>query len=97
MYRKFKSDDDAVVGIIVTVLIIGLVITFVSMVQVVYVPQWMEQIEAEHMQDVSVQFNQIKYSMDIQSLLNKTSSFSSYVTLGGKNLPVLDSVKANRK
>ena len=41
--RKILKPDDGVVGIIVTILIIGLIIIVTGIIQTVYVPQWLEQ------------------------------------------------------
>ena len=87
--RTLNNQDNAVVGIIVTVLLIGLAIAVSVMVNTVYVPQWLEQSEAAHMEEVSSQFAQLKYAMDIQSVLKQRTAISASVTLGIDNLPVL--------
>ena len=40
--EKIKNSDDAVAGIVVTVLLIGLIMAALLMVNQVYVPQWIE-------------------------------------------------------
>ena len=69
--KKFKNSDDAVVGIIVAILLIGLIILVISILQTVFIPNWMKQIEAEHMDEVADQFSQLKFAIDIQSALEK--------------------------
>jgi len=79
--RLFKEKDDAVAGIVVAVMIVGLIIAVISVVQTIYVPKWMEQIESEHMDDVEV-------------LVEQSTPISTPITLGNKELPFLVSSKA---
>ena len=51
--KRILKPDDGLVGIIVTILIIGLMMVVTGIVQSVYVPQWLEQKEADHMHIVS--------------------------------------------
>jgi hypothetical protein len=85
--KKKTTDDDAVVGIVVTVLLIGLVIAVMVMLNTMYVPQWLESSEAAHMGEVSKQFTQIKYALDIQSNVNDSTAITTSVTLGNKEIP----------
>ncbi|MBS3801935.1 MAG: hypothetical protein KGY65_04220, partial [Candidatus Thermoplasmatota archaeon] len=87
--RNINDSDEAVVGIVITVLLIGLALSIVVMVNTAFVPQWLEEIEAAHMEDVSGQFAQLKYATDIQSTLKQRTAISSSVTLGINNLPIL--------
>ena len=89
--NKFKNSDEAVVGIVVTVLLIGLIMAVMVMLNTVYVPQWLEESEAAHMEEVSDQFTRLKYALDIQLLVNDSTSVATSVTLGNKELPFFDS------
>jgi len=40
---NLKNEDNAVVGIITVVLIIGLLVSVLSVVKLTYVPQWVEE------------------------------------------------------
>ncbi len=88
--KKIKNSDDAVVGIIVTVLLIGLMLTVGVMVKTVYVPQWIEEKEAAHMEEVSNQFAMLKYALDIQSIVDQSTAISATITLGNKEIPFFD-------
>lgn len=93
--KKIKNSDNAVVGIVATFLIVGLVVTVISMIQTVYIPKWMEQSEAEHMETVTEQFSQLKFAIDTQSLIKQTDTpISTSITLGNKELPFLMSSRA---
>ena len=88
--KKIKNSDDAVVGIVVTVLLIGLIMAAMVMVKTVYVPQWIEEKEAAHMEEVSNQFAMLKYALDIQSIVNQSTAISATITLGSKEIPFFD-------
>lgn len=86
-----KMDEDAVVGIVVTVLLIGLAVSVTVMVNNVYVPQWTEEQEAQHMDQVVNQFAQFKQNVDLQAMIDQQTSLSSWFTLGSKEIPILNS------
>jgi hypothetical protein len=85
--RDFKNSDDAVVGIVVTVLLIGLILAVIIMVNTIYVPQWLENSEASHMGEVTNQFTQLKYALDLQTLVNDSTAITIPITLGTKEIP----------
>ena len=92
--RNIKKKDEAVAGIVVAVMIVGLVLAVVSIIQTIYVPKWMESREAEHMGVVSDQFSQLKFSIDTQIALKENVPISSSVTLGSRELGFFMSNKA---
>ena len=93
--RKLKNSNEGVVGIIVAFLLTGLIVVVISIIQTVYVPKWMEQAEAEHMEMVADQFSQLKFAIDTQSAIKqKDTPISTSITLGNKDMPFLTSNKA---
>lgn len=84
------QSDEAVVGIIVTVLIVGLIVSATIMINVVYVPQWLENSEASHTKDVKNQFTQLKYALDLQTLIDDNTAMTTFVTLGTEDIPFFD-------
>jgi hypothetical protein len=95
MLRKFGNSEHGVVGIVVAVLLIGLMVSVVSLLQMVYVPKWMEQREAEHMDVVDAQFSQLKFAIDTQSSTGQLNiPIATSITLGSKELPYLMSVRS---
>lgn len=93
--RKFNCSDYGVVGIVVAVLLIGLLVSVVSLIQYSYVPKWMEEKEAEHMDTVLNQFSQLKFAIDSQSASNQTNTpIATSITLGSKELPYLMSMRS---
>lgn len=92
---KIRKSDDAIVGIIVAVLLIGLILAVISLVQTVFVPSWMEQIEADHMGEISDQFGLLKFAIDVQAALNISDMpIDAPISLGCTNLPYLSSERA---
>jgi hypothetical protein len=91
MLFKRKMNEDAVVGIVVTVLLIGLAVSVTVMVNTVYVPQWTEEQESAHMDKVSNQFASFKQNVDLQAMLEQQTALSSWFTLGSKEIPILGS------
>jgi hypothetical protein len=93
--RNVKNVDDAIVGIVASFLIVGLIVVVVSVIQTVYIPEWMEQQEAEHMEEVGNQFAQLKYAIGEHMLMKqKGVPISTSITLGSKELPFLMSSRA---
>ena len=93
--RKMRKSDEGVVGVIVAILLIGLLLSVISIIQLVFIPNWMEKIEAEHMDKVSEQFAQLKFAVDIQSTLQRENlPVSVPITLGSREFPLLQSSKS---
>ena len=87
LLRGIKKSDNAVVGIVVAVLLIGLFMVIMVLLNTQYVPQWLESSEADHMEKVSQQFSQLKYALDIQSISNDYTSMTTSISLGMKEIP----------
>lgn len=95
MKKRWKKTDDAVVGIVTAILIIGLVAAVISIVQTTYVPKIMEQREAEHMDKVAEQFASLTSVIDGQAAEEKKGiPIATSVTLGSRELPFLVSSKS---
>jgi len=92
--RSFTNKDEAVAGIVVAVMIVGLILAVVSIIQTIYIPKWMETREAEHMGVVSDQFSQLKFAIDSQIALKENVPISSSITLGSRELGFFISNKA---
>ncbi len=92
--RNLRKKDEAVAGIVVAVMIVGLVLAVVSIIQTIYIPKWMESREAEHMGVVSDQFSNLKSTIDTQIALKENSPISSSITLGSRELGFFISQKA---
>jgi len=90
------KNDSAVVGIITAILIVGLFVTIFATVQTVYVPQWMEENESTHLQEVKNQFMQLKFALDLQvyNLKRNEMKLTTPITLGSEEVPYFLSEKS---
>jgi hypothetical protein len=92
--RKFGTHTQAVAGVIEALLMVALVSVVISMIQLIYIPQVMEQKEAEHMDLVSNQFSTLKSMIDLQAITQSTAPISSMITLGSRELPYFITARA---
>lgn len=94
--QKIRSSE-GVVGIVTSILLVALLVTVFSIIQTVYVPQWMEELESEHMDTVGAQFAQLKHTLDIQMYEPSYYSIpiSSPITLGSEDVPYFLSQKSS--
>ena len=92
---KKKTTDNAVVGVVTAILIVGLIVAVVSLVQTMYIPKIMEQREADHMDKVAEQFTYLTSVIDGQAA-NPTNNMpiATSITLGSKELPYMLSMRA---
>jgi len=91
------KENYAVAGVVEAVLLIALLVVAIGLIQTQYVPQIMEQREAEHMNQVSNQFSYLKSMINIQALTGTMDSdvpfrdipMVSQINLGSRELPYL--------
>jgi hypothetical protein len=81
------NERNAVAGVIEALLLVALVAIILSTIQLLYIPQVMEQREADHMDEVSNQFSFIKSMIDLQGMTQEDVPISSPITLGSNALP----------
>jgi hypothetical protein len=92
--RTFGMQNKAVAGVIEALLMVALVSIVLSVIQLVYVPEIMEQRESEHMDLVSNQISTLKSMMDLQGVTKSSTPISSMLTLGSRELPYFITIKA---
>lgn len=92
--KKFVVKNNAVAGVIEALLLVALVAIVISTIQLIYVPQIMEQREAEHMDLVSNQFSTLKSMMDLQAITQSDAPITSMITLGSRELPYFITARA---
>jgi len=94
-YKQIIGEKQAVAGVIEALLLVALVAIVISLIQLQYIPQIMEQREAEHMDEVSNQFSYLKSLIDIQALTGSMGTdvplayvpMMAQITLGSRELP----------
>jgi hypothetical protein len=100
--RYFTKKDEGVAGVIEALLIVALVAVVISTIQLVYIPQVMNQREADHMDNVANQIAYLKSVIDTQALTGSVSTnaplshvpMSSMITLGSRELPYFVTARA---
>jgi len=85
--RNFIKDKKAVSGVIEALLLVALVAIILSTIQLIYIPQVMEQNESDHMNEVSNQFSFLKSMLDLQGMTQEDVPIISPITLGSNALP----------
>ena len=88
------ENKNAQVGIIVAILVISLFVAVIVIIQVHYVPEWMKDKEADHMDAVANQFANLKFSIDLQAMSKADIPITNSITLGSKELPYFMSARA---
>jgi hypothetical protein len=99
---KIIKDKFAIAGVLEAILLIALVAIILSMIQLYYVPEMMDQREADHMDQVSNQFAQLKSVIETQAMMGSMETgepitytpMSSPITLGSKELPYFISARS---
>ena len=84
--KRRMRKNSAVAGVIEALLLVALVTIILSTIQLIYIPEIMEQREVEHMDVVENQFSYLKSVIDLQSTLAVTVPISSPITLGTREL-----------
>jgi hypothetical protein len=88
------KEKEGVAGVIEALLLVGLVSIILSTIQLVYIPQIMEDREAEHMDEVSNQFSSLKSMIDLQIITRSHAPIFSMITLGSRELPYFITARA---
>ena len=91
---SIQSNKTAVAGVIEALLLVALVSIIISTIQLVYIPEIMEQKEAEHMDEVENQFSHLKSVIDLQCQAKETGPISTAITLGSRELPYFVTARA---
>lgn len=94
MRSQHGMHDHAVAGVIEALLMVGLVAIIISIVQLVYIPQIMEEREAAHMDQVFNQLSELKSTIDFQGISGSSSPMLSMFTLGSHKMPYFLTVDA---
>lgn len=87
--HTLQNNNEGAAGIIVAVMLIGLLFTFLSVIQLSYIPDWSGEREAEHMEKVADQFTQLKFAVDVLSTIEKSGNkITTAITLGTNEIPL---------
>ena len=92
--NTLKKNQYAVAGVIEALLLVAMFSIILSTVQLVYIPDIMEQREVEHMDEVENQLSYLKSVIDLQSSMREDVPISSPLTLGSRELPYFVTARA---
>lgn len=98
--KPFAKSDSALSTVVGAVLVLGLLVTLTTTIQVSYVPAWKADAEYSHMGDVWKDMADLKSSIDILSAgLLIDSNFSSMISvpieMGGGDIPIVAAGKSS--
>ncbi len=87
-----KSDQEGVAATVGTIMALLVFLSLLSLITQQYVPVWMEDKEAYHMDEAMMQFSQMKGSID-NLIMNDITDYPlySYVRLGSEGVPMFAS------
>ncbi len=92
--HKFINNKNGLAGVIEALLLVALVSIIISTIQLVYIPEMMEQKEAEHMDQISNQFSTLKSMIELQAITNSSAPISTMITLGSREIPYFITAKS---
>ena len=93
-YTIFIKNRQGLAGVIEALLLVALVSIIISTIQLVYIPDIMEQKEAEHMDQISNQFSTLKSMIELQAITNSSAPISTMITLGSREIPYFITAKS---
>ncbi len=86
-HQLFVQGNHAVAGVIEALLLVALVAVVLSTIQLLYIPEIMEQREADHMDEVANQFSFLKSVIDLHTVTKEDVPITAPLTLGSRELP----------
>ena len=93
-HKKIMKNKCAIAGVIEALLLVAIVSIVLSTIQLVYIPQIMEQKEAEHMDLISNQISTLKSYIELQAITESSVPISTMITLGSREIPYFITAKS---
>lgn len=86
---RLRRDDDASAGVVSIMLALITMVILITMVTTLWMPEWMQTAESDHMKEVNAQFAKLKSSIDKQ-VLNGDTKFviGNPISLGTQSTSV---------
>ncbi|WP_406662143.1 hypothetical protein V7O66_05910 [Methanolobus sp. ZRKC3] len=97
---SFKESESAVSAVVSAVLLLGIMVSIITVINVSYIPEWRTGTEQAHMDEVFYDMASMKSDMDILAATingnsGSTISVSSPIRMGGGNIPVVSPGKSS--
>ncbi len=87
-----RRQDEAAAGVVSILLSILVIIILLTLITTVWMPEWMQDIEADHMREVSSQFGHLKANIDRQILKGDPKFvIGNPLTLGSEGFAIFGS------
>ncbi|WP_143072237.1 DUF7289 family protein [Methanolobus profundi] len=98
--KRMGNCDSAISSVVSAVLLLGIVVSLITVVNVQYVPEWKTTAEQVHMDDVFYDMAEMKNEVDILSAYSLTEpsttlAVSVPVKMGGGSIPIFASGKSS--
>ncbi len=100
MLKKLFSSQSAVSTVVSVVLLLGIIVSVITVINAYYVPEWKSAAEKSHMDDVYSDMADMKKDIDIVSAYMRTGS-PAYLSLsvpiraGGGDLPIFSADRSS--
>lgn len=96
--KEFRECESAVSSVVAAVLLLGIIVSIVTVINVSYIPEWKTGAEQSHMDEVFYDMSNLKSDIDILSATidenpSGSVSFNVPVRCGGGSIPVISSGK----
>ena len=97
--KKLEFCETAISSVVSAVLLLGILVSVITVVNVQYIPEWKTAAEQTHMDDVFYEMAEMKNEVDILSAYARTDASTSLsvsipIKMGGGSLPVFSSGKS---
>ncbi|WP_292484816.1 hypothetical protein [Methanohalobium sp.] len=88
--KSLTNSDTAISTVVSAVLILGLIVTVATIINVSYIPEWKTDTEYSHMTDVLNDMLDLKSSIDLLSTVDsQNTTMSVPVKMGGGEIPIV--------
>ncbi|WP_094226607.1 DUF7289 family protein [Methanolobus psychrotolerans] len=97
--KRLVSSDSAISSVVSAVLVLGILVSVITVVNVQYIPEWKTAAEQSHMDDIFYDMAEMKNEVDILSAYARAEhstglSIGIPIKMGGGSLPVFSSGKS---
>ncbi|WP_319508027.1 hypothetical protein [uncultured Methanolobus sp.] len=97
--KRLEFCENAISSVVSAVLLLGIIVSVITVVNVQYIPEWKTAAEQSHMDDVFYDMAEMKNEVDILSAYVRTDTSASLsvsipIKMGGGSLPVFSSGKS---
>ncbi|WP_406657152.1 hypothetical protein V7O62_00990 [Methanolobus sp. ZRKC2] len=98
--KEFIKSESAVSSVVAAVLLLGIIVSVITVINVSYIPEWKTSAEQSHMDNVFYDISNLKSHIDILSATVDNQSSGSIsvnvpIRAGGASIPVISPAKSS--